>query len=125
MSAQSMKMVSMIGEYDKLNETVEACIKTGCFQPEHTSDLVENIKGFFHINDENPFSGMLHRLNEIFESAGIEPEIILSDEKVSDEEAERFIDLLDNRLKEVQQKRQELTRRIEQSSHRPLQSGAL
>lgn len=114
MSAQSMKMVSMIGEYDKLNETVEACIKTGCFQPEHTSDLVENIKGFFHINDENPFSGMLHRLNEIFESAGIEPEIILSDEKVSDEEAERFIDLLDNRLKEVQQKRQELTRRIEQ-----------
>lgn len=116
MSVQRMKMVSIIGDYDQLDQTIEACIRAGCFQPEHTSDLVENIKGFSQINDENPFSGMLRRLNEIFESAGIEPEIVFSDEKVSDEEAERFIDFLDNRLKEVQQKRQELTRQIEQIS---------
>lgn len=114
MSVQSMKMISIIGEYSRLDDTIQACIRTGCYQPEQTSDLMENIKDFFHINDENPYAGLLHRISEIFEIGKIKPEIVsIAGEQLSKEEVDQFIDTLGPRLKGIQQNRQELTKKLD------------
>lgn len=115
MSVQNMKMVSILGEYGKLDETIEACIRTGCYQPEQTSDIMENVQGFSHINDENPYAEMLHRINDIFELGGITPEIFpLTDSHMSEKDVKDFLDKLDSNLKTVQQRRHELIKQGEQ-----------
>lgn len=76
MAIEHMKMVSIIGKFDKLDATIEAYLNSGCFQPEAASQLVANVKGFTNLNEENPYGQYLNRLTEIIENSQLVPKIV-------------------------------------------------
>lgn len=115
MAVQKMKMVSIIGEYASLDAAIRACMESGCFQPEQTSDVMDGVSGFSGINEENPYAAMLRRLEEVFELSGIEPETVpLTGDKIDRQAAEEAIDRLDENIKAAQDKRLELEKKVEQ-----------
>ena len=72
MSVQKMKIVSVIGKYEKFGDAIEAYLDSGCFQPEATDQmLTSDFKGFVHINDENPYADPLQKLTDLMEGAGV------------------------------------------------------
>lgn len=94
MAVQSMKMVSITGEYAKLNEAVSACLDTGCFHPEHASKVMTNLTDFSIINEENLFAERLQRITDFLEKIRKEPRIVdfkHMTEKRVDEKLNKFI----------------------------------
>lgn len=76
MAVESMKMVSILGKFNKLDSTIEAYLDSGCFHPESASSFVSNVKGFTSLNEENPYGSYLNKLTNIIESSGFVPKII-------------------------------------------------
>ncbi len=108
MAVEKMKIISIIGKYNKLEETIDTYINTGCYQPEQTASLISNVKGFSHISDENPYSTHLQRITEIFTSAGIELNAIET-EKIFDEDDIDFkLGILEERLFSLKQNQNKL-----------------
>lgn len=116
MAVQKMKQVSMIGEYSLFDSAIAACLKSGCFQPEETSEMMDHVTGFSDINEENPYASMLHRIEEIFELSGVKPEVVdFPSAKFDQNSAQEMIDFWDNGLKREQEKRIELQKKMEQA----------
>lgn len=115
MAVQSMKLVNIIGDYNHLNDTIEACLDSTCYQPEATADVVNGISGFSHINDENPYAAKLQILSDAFDFAGIRPEIVPGPEKqMDDTDVESFLHVLETNFHSIQLKRSGLQKRIEE-----------
>ena len=114
MAIEKMEMVSIVGEYKQLNNAISACISTGCYQPESTSDIMSNINGFTTIVDENPFADKLKRFTEIFQICDICPKIIESSNELSDSKIDDLLNKIDNDLHEIHEQRTELTEQIQE-----------
>lgn len=108
MAIEQMKMVSIIGKFNRLDATIEAYLDSGCFQPEAASQFVANVKGFTNLNEENPYGQYLNRLTEIIENSDLVPKIVddagqtapLPElEKIMKKLDERVGGLLDQRIK--------------------------
>lgn len=114
MSVQKMKMVSMIGEYGKLNSTIAACLQSGCFQPEQTSEVMDHVSGFTTINEENPYAALLHRVEELFELSGVVPEVVpMSQTQMDFEAISKQLDELEEKLKTGHERSVELQKKLE------------
>ncbi|HHW45953.1 MAG TPA: ATPase [Clostridiales bacterium] len=94
-----MKMVSITGDYSKLNDAVGACLDTGCFHPEHASKVMTNFTDFSLFAEENPFSERLQRISDFLDRIQKKPRIVgfqhMAD-KEADEKLNKFIKDLDN-----------------------------
>lgn len=112
MAVSRMKMVSVLGPLDMLDRVIDVCIDSGYVQPEQTSSVVSNVSGFSHMNDENPYSSQLSSLCDVFNSFGVEPELINVSEAASDEEIKGFLDYLREQLLATQARRAELNAQI-------------
>ncbi len=117
MAVESMQMVNIIGKYARLDDVIEACLDSGCYHPESTSDITSGVKGFSQINDENPYSGRLQKFHEIFEYCGVSPELVPIPDNLSDDEVETYINKLDENLHTVQTKREQLQKEIEEKKY--------
>lgn len=99
LAVQSMKMVSITGDYSKLNDAVGACLDTGCFHPEHASKVMTNFTDFSLFAEENPFSERLQRISDFLDRIQKKPRIVgfqhMAD-KEADEKLNKFIKDLDN-----------------------------
>lgn len=98
MAIEKMTMVSIMGKFDSLDETISAYLATGCFQPETASQFVSNVKGFSNIGEENPFAESLARLEELFDKSGIEPHIVDNPVFIP------TLDDIDKKMKELNQR---------------------
>lgn len=99
MSIEKMKMVNIIGDYDELNDTIQAYLDSGCFQPESAAQLIENVKGFTIINDENPYCAPLNKLTDIFDSIGINvTPTKVAEKSLTDDEINEQLLKIDDRL---------------------------
>lgn len=113
MSIEKMKMVSIVGDYNELNDTVEAYLDSGCFHPERTAQLIENVKGFTPINDENPYRAPLNRLTDIFDSIDVTiTPMKLTDKNLTNEEINEQLLKIDERLGYLRNKKIEIDKRI-------------
>lgn len=113
MSIEKMKMVNIVGDYDELNDTIQAYLDSGCFQPESAAQLIENVKGFTIINDENPYFAPLNKLNDIFDSIGIKvTPMKITDKILTDEEIEEHLSQIDERLGYLRKKKLKLDKQI-------------
>lgn len=108
-----MKMVSIIGEYQHLDDTIDALLDCGCYHPEQAADIMSSVKGFSHISEENPYAVELKRIKEIFEYGDVKPELVPGPEKLSETEVDNFINVLDKNLTQIHDKRIELKKNID------------
>ncbi|MDD6312739.1 MAG: V-type ATPase 116kDa subunit family protein, partial [Firmicutes bacterium] len=122
MSVSKMKMVSVTGKLEHLDEALAECIKCGCFHPEQTAEMVDK-SGFKPITDDNPFRTRLGQLLEVLSDCNVEPEYIGSGD-MTEQQANEFLTYLHDQLVVVQNRKKELDEvlardenAIEQLSH--------
>lgn len=119
MAIEKMKLVSIIGKYEQLDATIQAYLDSGCFQPESSSQLLGNIKGFSHVDDENPYAAHLNRLTEILEMSGIKPVTVPHSGPTPDlKEIDRKMQILNERLGALQDQKAALAQKIEETKER-------
>ncbi|MCL2513100.1 MAG: hypothetical protein FWF08_04280, partial [Oscillospiraceae bacterium] len=113
MAIEKMEMVSVTGEYAMLDRIIEAYLDSGCFQPEAASQIVNNLKGFTHINDENPYAARFAKIAEIFSSCDVPLDNAASSEtRLSDGQINEKLDIFERRIGALQNRRKDLTLEI-------------
>lgn len=113
MAIEKMKVVNIIGKYEMLDMTIEAYLDSGCFQPEASTQLIGDIKGFANINDENPYAVRFNRLSEILSISGVSLDNISNPgPKLSENEINKKLDTLEERLGALQKQRASLSEEI-------------
>ena len=124
MAVEKMKLLSILGPYDKLDEAIKVCIESGSFQPENSAEFMGNSEGFSYLNEENPYSFRLMKIKEIFEHFNKKPEFVSDCEDTDLDEANRRTDALYETIKTIKEhdskvdgKIEETKRTIEQLSH--------
>lgn len=109
MAVQSMKMVYLFDKFSELNELTEVLTDNTYFQPELTTEVMNNSSGFVPINEENPYAVNLARLTEIMNSFGItDKKFKKSNKSVSEISAEEFLGNVENKLHEFHSCRDDL-----------------
>ncbi len=78
MAVEKMALVNIMGKYDNLDTTIDACVNSHVFQPESTTEVLSDVKAIAiaRVTDENPYAAPLSRFADILKLSGIEPEII-------------------------------------------------
>ncbi|MGN0572711.1 MAG: V-type ATP synthase subunit I [Acutalibacteraceae bacterium] len=124
MAVEKMKLLSILGPYDKLDEALKVCIESDSFQPENAAEFMGNSEGFSYLNEENPYSFRLMKIKEIFEHFNKKPEFVSDCEDTDIDEANRRTDALYETIKSIKEhdskvdgKIEETKRTIEQLSH--------
>lgn len=118
MSVEQMKLISLFGEYENLDTCILGIIKAGCFHPENTYNATLNSKGFSAINESNPLSSRLHKITEVLNFCGINPdEKNLSSDKgtVPDGDVDQVLEKLSDDLHDLQSNREQILKDIEES----------
>lgn len=112
MAVCKMKMVSMLADIGSIDRVIDACISSGCFHPEMTTDLVGN-NGFTPLYGDNPYRQRLSELDDMLADAGTEGELVELDSTPSDDEVSEMLDRLHEQLISTGLKKQELLDRLD------------
>jgi V/A-type H+-transporting ATPase subunit I len=72
MAIEKMKFVSISGSADTLDAVTMRCLLSGSFQPETATELLSG-KGYYRINEENPYAAYLARITDAVKSSGCQP----------------------------------------------------
>lgn len=84
MAIEKMKMVSVVGVLEHLDDAIEAYLDSECFHAETASKFVAGVKGFSNMNEENPYGKYLVQMEEMFEAIGVTPRVIKGTGKTDD-----------------------------------------
>ena len=116
MSVAKMKVARIIGKFSELDRTIAACINSGCFHAENAAELVADLKGFTHVNDENPYKSQLTRLTDTMKATGL-PLDIQSEMKneclFTPDEIADYLEKLQENLGKLHEERSELHKQID------------
>lgn len=83
MAVQKIKMTSIIGRMNELEEVTVRCGKTEAFHPDNVLSFHSDTESFVPIADDNPYAGTLHSLNEACEK--IKKNLSFTEEKKANE----------------------------------------
>lgn len=108
-----MKLVSIIGRMDRLDEVVRVCGDTCVSQPDDAITFFSDTYGFESVREENPFADPLNRLQSAVARLGGVLEGGGSDGGQPDGELFSFVDELSAHAADLTRKRGELSARYE------------
>ena len=114
MAVEKMKMLSITGKYDALDNVIETLIESDNYQPEGAAEFMAGVKGYSLINEENPYSAPLNQLMDLFGNAGIKPEGIPVDKRMSDSELLEAFRRLKEAVGDKQQSKNRMIGELEQ-----------
>lgn len=72
-SISKLSLVNIIGDMQSLDQVILCCLDRDDFHPERSLDYSGNIHGFAPLQGENPYAGLLSRLDVIGMQAGLAP----------------------------------------------------
>ncbi|HBT64207.1 MAG TPA: ATPase [Ruminococcaceae bacterium] len=116
MAVSKMKLVNIIGHIDSLDATLYACGKTGVTQPDETLTFFSNTTDFTTLNEENPYTEALTRLESAVSRIGgklTEVDVDIST-KIDREELKRYANHFSERVTELNKQRRSLSMHVEQ-----------
>ena len=125
MALSKMKLITVIGMNDYIDEVVSTLGHCGFFHPDDATEFFSETDKFILFSSKNESSGTLSKLKAIFAQADIEPMIVdTADVSTSHSDMAKFVDNIENELgatlKEKEDallKIKECERNIESSSH--------
>lgn len=125
MALSKMKLITIIGMNNFLDETVSMLGHSGVFHPDDATEFFSETERFLPVSSKNETSTTLSKLKSIMAQAKIEPQIVdISDYDVSIEQMINFVDDIENELgatlkekEETQFEIKKCQRMIEDSSH--------
>lgn len=109
-----MQLVSIMGNFDDLKQTVDSCISFGNFEPQYASEILPDFKGVSTIAEENPYSSRLNRLKEVFDYYGIEEDYLGAVNEYVETTVDEVLDELLMNLHNDREKRNKLQKRAEE-----------
>ncbi|MDR0469970.1 MAG: hypothetical protein LBH09_08360, partial [Peptococcaceae bacterium] len=71
MAVAAMKHVTISGLIEELDAVVHACIINREFHPENAVAAMDQFKGFFPFEQDNPYTSPLRRISDLSDQAGI------------------------------------------------------
>lgn len=113
MAVEKMQLISILGKYEQLQKTIDACISFGHFQPEYATDVLPDFKGIEVRNSENPYTARLSKLNEVFDYYGIKEEYLGATEEYAVTEVDEVLEELYKTLHSDREKRDELQHKVD------------
>ena len=109
-----MKLIRAAGNLEKLDSFIEACYMSGEFQPENAVGFLSPSMGFAPLNEENPYSAKVQKIEELAAVLGAElkaQQIVPGD--YVDSEASVYIGELDSKLSDLHSDRKALVEQRE------------
>ena len=76
MAVSAVRIASIIGVINELDDVINLCGKTGYFHPEDALSFYSNTRDFIPFTDENPYSAPLQSLKEVTSSAELELSLV-------------------------------------------------
>lgn len=108
-----MKLVRTYGLIDHLDEFIRFCCLSGDFQPENAMDYISGSLGYVPLNEENPYSSSIQKIEEIASIAGVTlKDTFKGDEIIFDADEIEYIDTLKEKLSESFRKRTEISDKL-------------
>lgn len=125
MAIEKMKLIRTYGLIDHLDEFITSCCISGDFHPENAMDYISDSLGFMPLNEENPYSAAIQKIDEIASIAGATlKDTFKGDEIIIDPAEFEYIDTLRTQISELFAKRksifdklQEIEASVEQFNH--------
>ncbi|MDR1410387.1 MAG: hypothetical protein LBJ12_09070 [Oscillospiraceae bacterium] len=74
MAVSQMKLVRTVGFLSKLNQFLATCCIDGFFEPDNAARHISPSLGFAPLTEDNPYSALIHKIDELAEISGITPE---------------------------------------------------
>lgn len=113
MAIEKMKLVRTYGLIDHLDEFIRSCCLSGDFQPENAMDYISGSLGYVPLNEENPYSSSIQKIEEIASIAGVTlKDTFKGDEIIFDADEIEYIDTLKEKLSESFRKRTEISDKL-------------
>ena len=110
-----MKLVRTYGLIDHLDEFITSCCISGDFHPENAMDYISDSLGFVPLNEENPYSSSIQKIEEIASIAGVTlKDTFKGDEIIVDSNEFDYIDALKEKLSESFAKRTEISDKLQE-----------
>lgn len=125
MALSKMKLLTLIGMTDHLDEAITVLGESGVFHPDDATEFFSETDKFLPVASKNETSATLSKLKSIMAMAKIEPKIVDTDDcKLSADEIEKVVDEIEKELGEnlhekedIKLKIKDSLRKIEDSSH--------
>ena len=118
MAVAKVKIASIIGMTNKLDETVKMCGDSKFFHPDDALLFYSNTSKFQPISEMNPYSDLIDRMNEVVTRTGASLTITdIDDFNVNIEEIENYIDYLTDKLSSLSDKKDEINKQMQESKN--------
>ena len=110
MALAKMKLVTVIGAMNALDEATTALGRTGVFQPDETAEFFSDNESMIPVNSANEYSPLLEKLRDLMNGSGIRARIVDAPEydDMSLNDARKIIDSADEELGEMIGRRDQL-----------------
>ena len=125
MAIEKMKLVRIFGRLENLDSFITSCCISGDFHPENAMNYVSAHMGYRPVNDENPYTSSIQKIEELAQVSGYTlKEVFSGNEIIIDNDEVEYIDELvesmskaHDRRRDISQKLDECTQQIEKFSH--------
>ena len=108
-----MKLIRTYGLMEHLDEFITSCCISGDFHPENAMNFISDSLGFVPLNEENPYSSSIQKIEEIASVAGVTlKDTFKGDEIIIDPEEFDYIDSLKEKLSETFARRKEIADKL-------------
>ena len=114
MAIEKMKLIRTYGLMDHLDEFITSCCISGDFHPENAMDFISDSLGFVPLNEENPYTSSLQKIDEIASVAGVTlKDTFKGDEIIINPEELDFIDSLRAKISDTFTKRKDISDKLQ------------
>ncbi len=115
MAIEKMKLVRIFGKVENLDSFITSCCISGDFHPENAMNYVSAHMGYVPVNDENPYTTTIQKIEELAQITGVTlKETFKGNEIIVDANEINYIDELVEKLSKVHDRRAEIARKLEQ-----------
>lgn len=109
-----MKLIRVYGTMDSLDEFITSCCISGEFHPENAVNYISASMGFHSLNEENPYTGSIQKIEELASIAGVTlKDTFTGNEIIIDKSESDYIEEIGNKLNSMLSERSETAQKLE------------
>lgn len=114
LAIEKMKLVRIFGKVENLDSFITSCCISGDFHPENAMNYVSAHMGYVSVNDENPYTATVQKIEELAQISGATlKETFKGKEIIVDTDEIDYIDDLVEKLSKVHDRRAEIAQKLE------------
>lgn len=118
MAVVKMKLVSIIGKMDELDNVIEQSCSDGNFQLDQAMTFFSNSSGFTPLNEDNPYSSLFSALKETLSAANLKKVDKVDDDILMDKsEIQPYVSDFCSKINKLQSEKQSILISIDEEKH--------